>query len=186
MPSHKFITDPDIHEPKGVITAPAGTLYRADGSGSGQWLFPFAGVGVRTAFDFASPQTRALTTTPVVLDLTTSTDSADRFSVLTSPNLRMRYNGTQDGLFNVNLAMSVKQSSGGSRDIEHYIYKNGVAVFGGRVVSTYPDTAYVNVNVVCDVPLSTNDYLEVWARTQTSTCTAQIVGFYLSIRGETV
>tara|TARA_R110002126_G_C10296455_1_gene486555 strand:+ start:135 stop:746 length:612 start_codon:yes stop_codon:yes gene_type:complete len=34
---HKNITDPNIHEPKGVATATSGTTYVANGSGSGTW-----------------------------------------------------------------------------------------------------------------------------------------------------
>lgn len=35
---HKSILDPNIHEPKGVKTAAAGTAYVATGLGSGQWI----------------------------------------------------------------------------------------------------------------------------------------------------
>lgn len=34
---HSAIADPNIHEPKGVSTAAAGTIYIANGSGSGSW-----------------------------------------------------------------------------------------------------------------------------------------------------
>lgn len=34
---HVNITDPQIHEPKGASTASSGTVYVADGSGSGSW-----------------------------------------------------------------------------------------------------------------------------------------------------
>jgi hypothetical protein len=34
---HSVITDPDIHEPKGVSTASLGEVYVADGAGSGDW-----------------------------------------------------------------------------------------------------------------------------------------------------
>lgn len=34
---HRVITDPEIHEPKGAATAPNGTVYLANGSGSGAW-----------------------------------------------------------------------------------------------------------------------------------------------------
>lgn len=34
---HRLITDPEIHEPKGASTAAAGTIYVADGLGSGTW-----------------------------------------------------------------------------------------------------------------------------------------------------
>lgn len=37
MPDHKVITDPELHEPKGVSTAPANHHYIADGLGSGVW-----------------------------------------------------------------------------------------------------------------------------------------------------
>jgi len=34
---HDVITDPDIHEPKGVAAANAGEVYIADGAASGDW-----------------------------------------------------------------------------------------------------------------------------------------------------
>lgn len=34
---HSTITDPNIHEPKGIASASANTVYIADGSGSGSW-----------------------------------------------------------------------------------------------------------------------------------------------------
>jgi hypothetical protein len=34
------LTDPQLHEPKGVSTAASGKVYRANGSGSGVWVFP--------------------------------------------------------------------------------------------------------------------------------------------------
>jgi hypothetical protein len=37
MPEHVAITDPQIHEPKGISTAAAGTVYKANGTGSGTW-----------------------------------------------------------------------------------------------------------------------------------------------------
>jgi hypothetical protein len=35
--THAVLTDPEIHEPKGITTASAGQVYRADGVGSGSW-----------------------------------------------------------------------------------------------------------------------------------------------------
>ena len=37
---HNAITDPNIHEPKGVSSASSGTVYVADGAGSGNWSTP--------------------------------------------------------------------------------------------------------------------------------------------------
>lgn len=37
---HSVLTDPNIHEPKGISTALDGEVYRANGAGSGVWTFP--------------------------------------------------------------------------------------------------------------------------------------------------
>ena len=37
---HNVITDPDIHEPKGVASATSGKVYISNGSGSGAWTYP--------------------------------------------------------------------------------------------------------------------------------------------------
>ena len=37
---HNIITDPDIHEPKGVAAATADKVYISNGSGSGAWTYP--------------------------------------------------------------------------------------------------------------------------------------------------
>jgi len=37
---HSALTDPNLHEPKGVSTAAAGKVYVANGSGSGSWVYP--------------------------------------------------------------------------------------------------------------------------------------------------
>lgn len=40
---HKLITDPDIHEPKGVSAATANKVYVSNGTGSGTWQYPLSG-----------------------------------------------------------------------------------------------------------------------------------------------
>lgn len=37
MPEHVDLTDPELHEPKGVATATSGEVYVANGAGSGAW-----------------------------------------------------------------------------------------------------------------------------------------------------
>jgi hypothetical protein len=37
---HNALTDPNIHEPKGITSAANGEVYIANGSGSGTWKFP--------------------------------------------------------------------------------------------------------------------------------------------------
>lgn len=38
---HSAITDPNIHEPKGIVGVAAGKVYVTNGSGSGAWAFPY-------------------------------------------------------------------------------------------------------------------------------------------------
>lgn len=37
---HKAITDPEIHEPKGITSAVNGAVYVSNGAGTGVWSFP--------------------------------------------------------------------------------------------------------------------------------------------------
>ena len=37
---HKLIPDSQLHEPKGTVSAPSGTVYTANGGGSGAWQLP--------------------------------------------------------------------------------------------------------------------------------------------------
>jgi hypothetical protein len=45
---HNVITDPDIHEPKGVASATSGKVYKSDGTGSGNWVYPLTGLDTAT------------------------------------------------------------------------------------------------------------------------------------------
>lgn len=40
MPIHANLTDPEIHEPKGIAAASSGQVYTANGAGSGVWQLP--------------------------------------------------------------------------------------------------------------------------------------------------
>lgn len=42
---HKDIQDPQLHEPKGVLTANVNEVYHSDGAGSGSWMLTPTGVG---------------------------------------------------------------------------------------------------------------------------------------------
>lgn len=53
--AHSTLTGANLHEPKGVATAPAGTVYVANGSGSGAWGSIGGGAPTGTIADFATP-----------------------------------------------------------------------------------------------------------------------------------
>lgn len=44
MALHKDLTGAELHEPKGIETAAAGTVYVANGSGSGSWQDRYSGI----------------------------------------------------------------------------------------------------------------------------------------------
>lgn len=65
MPSHHLISDPYLHEPKGISTANEGMVYVSDGSGSGQWVnWPFG-----KAFYQHSATGQVITPTPSLIEI---------------------------------------------------------------------------------------------------------------------
>ena len=73
---HSSLTDPNLHEPKGVSTASANQLYLSNGSGSGTWTnanrFPGTGWGQYTNTTYVGTTALAVSTTPVLLPFTTN------------------------------------------------------------------------------------------------------------------
>lgn len=47
---HKDITGVDVHEPKGIEAASDGTVYKANGLGSGSWANPLVGINNLNSF----------------------------------------------------------------------------------------------------------------------------------------
>lgn len=72
---HSSLTDPNLHEPKGISTASANQLYLANGSGSGVWTnanrFPGTGWGKYTNTTYVGTTYLAVSTTNVLLPFTT-------------------------------------------------------------------------------------------------------------------
>lgn len=71
---HSTLTDPNIHEPKGISTASADQLYRANGSGSGTWTnanrFPGTGWGQYRNATFTGTNATDFTTTEKLVEFT--------------------------------------------------------------------------------------------------------------------
>lgn len=72
---HSSLTDPNLHEPKGIAAASANQLYLSNGSGSGTWTnanrFPGTGWGKYTNTTYVGTTTLAVSTTEVLLPFTT-------------------------------------------------------------------------------------------------------------------
>jgi predicted solute-binding protein len=72
MALHKDLTGAELHEPKGADSAAAGTVYVADGSGSGDWTPAYEGIFILNQYwmsgeitDISTPSSHAYIYVPV-------------------------------------------------------------------------------------------------------------------------
>lgn len=180
--NHSTLTDPYLHEPKGVAAALAGQVYIADGAGSGDWVENHRLVGGYLTFSTGSPYAFAATTSDTVLNPTFSLATNNGFTGLSSPNARIRYDGTEtinavlDGCF------SVTQASGSSKALQLSIFKNGSELLGSRTISTVSNAEYRLIVLKFDTTMATNDYIEVFGKIDSAT-TINFVSGYLRVTG---
>lgn len=75
---HSSLTDPELHEPKGISTAVSNTVYTANGSGSGTFIpvnrFPGTGWGMYSNANYTGVTYLNITTSAQVLPFDTNTD----------------------------------------------------------------------------------------------------------------
>lgn len=76
MALHSTLTDPNLHEPKGVATASKGDVYVSDGLGSGAWTEPYSGFGFYV--DAAAEQTFNTTAAKLSIDGAAANTNIDR------------------------------------------------------------------------------------------------------------
>lgn len=183
--NHASLTDPEIHEPKNVSTATSGQVYTADGSGSGSWQKQFKYIGVGSSYSTASPYVHTLSTTDSVLNPTVGVINSSQFTLLSSPNMRLRYDGVEALKGHCTLNFSFRQSDGADRDVQWLLVKNGVPLTGSRMIATCPSAKWVVGSLAYDVSLTTNDYLEVYA-SSSSGFNSDYAKLYLSIEGHVV
>jgi len=181
---HSSLTTTDLHEPKGVSTATVDHIYLADGLGSGAWVKQKSHIGGYVSFDSSTPAYSLATggTSDVVINPTFVGVHAENFTAQTSPNDRFRYDGTPDVHAFVNFNCSMKQSSGGTIDVEFVVYKNGVAQEGSRVVRSATSGAWGNVSLDFDIIMSTNDYLEFFTKTPGGAATILFAQAYAAVQ----
>ncbi len=70
MSEHDSITDPEIHEPKGVSTASEGQVYVADGVGSGTWTNNVNKVSIISVIDDISTASSVFVVVPFTCTIT--------------------------------------------------------------------------------------------------------------------
>ena len=181
--NHSSLTDPYLHEPKGVATAASGDIYIANGSGSGAWKKGHSHVDAYLAFDAATPAyAHSATTSFTVINPTLTTSSTNNFTVTNSPNARLTYTGTQNISSNVHISISTSQSTGTNKNVEWRLYKNGSPLSGSHVIRTISSGSWGSVSLLGNSTLVTNDYLEIFSKID-SASTVNYASIFWSIKG---
>ena len=181
--NHATLTDPNLHEPKGIAAAPAGQVYIADGAGSGSWEELARYVNGYVAFDSATPAYQhSVTTGFTALDPTFTVSSNNGFTGLSSPNARLRYDGAETITAFVQFTVSFKNNSGSDKDVEIEIYKNGSSFNGAHTIVTAVNAEWKSITIPDIGSLSTNDYIEIFVK-GSSAFTLDIASASLVISG---
>jgi hypothetical protein len=180
--NHSALTDPYLHEPKGVAAANAGEVYIADGAGSGDWTQKHRHVGGHLTFSTSSPYAHSTTTSDSALNPTFTLVDNNGFSGLSSPNARIQYDGTEDISAALTATFSIQQASGTNRQVEVVFYKNGSALAGSRVITTAASGEWHQITTAFNTTISTNDYIEVFTKAD-SAATINYASGYLRITG---
>ena len=94
---------------------------------------------------------------------------------------RLTYTAAANAVVTVNAVVDIEPDSGTGKDLTTYIAINGtVAASSGRIVTT--DTAVpLNVPLIWQVTLSTNDYIEIYVENNTDTIDVLVSGAVLVV-----
>ena len=94
---------------------------------------------------------------------------------------RLTYTPTADAVITINAVVDIEPASGTGKDLTTYIAINGaVAASSGRIATT--DTAVpLNVSVIWQATLSTNDYIEIYVENNTDTIDVLVSGAVLVV-----
>ena len=179
--NHSTLTDPYLHEPKGVAAAANGSVYFADGAGSGDWNHPIHYVGGYVDFDTTTPETQAITTTFSPLNPTFAFAENSGFTAIASPNARIQYDEPENGIATISFTTSIRHSAGGARDVELAVYKNGTIISGAHMIQTTDNDDWNNMTLVGNTELTTNDYIEIWAKASQA-ITLETASSFLTIK----
>ena len=121
--------------------------------------------GCGTGFDSTTPAyTHSTTTSDTVLNNTFTATENNGFTILTSPNTRIRYDGTETISAYVLISLSTEQASGSNKEVEWALYKNGSAITGARSLRTLSTSNWGSITLSAFSQLSTNDYLEIFTK----------------------
>lgn len=189
---HNALTDPNLHEPKGVSSANADEVYIATGGGTGTWakLSPTSFNGLATNgnlgqflvstgaggltyttaahgdiyfYNIGAPHVVTYPSSFTKINPTT-TVSGTYNSVTEGTNARLTYIGLDTITLDIVYSVSLSQSSGASRDVEVALYKNGVYINGSSSLVTTGSAEKHSMSNHSSSQTSTNDYFEIFVK----------------------
>jgi hypothetical protein len=158
---HKLIPDSDLHEPKGVATAAAKSVYVATGAATGVWTLSangaiyFDNISVPYSLTYPATYTK-LSPTTLAIGIGNSVTEA------TTARLTSVKAGTS--VFRAEAQLSVSQASGANKALRFGLYKNGALIPGSVITLTTVTALIYNVTLSIPVSLAENDYVEVYAQ----------------------
>ncbi len=181
--NHSNLTDPYIHEPKGISSAAQGSIYLSTGTGTGAWTKSNVHINGYIPFDATTPAYQhSVTTGFTALNPTFSTTLADGFTGSTSPYASVTYTGTDDVVANCNFVFNFKQASGTSQDLEVIFYQNGAPMNGGHIIVTAASGEWRSATLGDMTSLSTNDTISIWVK-GSSAFTLDVASASLVVQG---
>jgi len=182
---HSVLTGGALHEPKGVAAASSGQTYVANGSGSGTWQPIHRHLGAATAFNKSSPYAYSLDTdiAEKFLSPSISSTTTSGFTVVTSPNLRFKYDDATGLTGLINVTMSSTQTTGPTKDVEWALFKNGTEIVGSRAIRSIATGTWGSISVTGLTTLAQNDYIEIKTKADADNVDVNYANIYVSIIG---
>jgi hypothetical protein len=142
---HSSLTDPNLHEPKGISSASTNQLYLSNGSGSGTWTnsnrFPGTGWGKYTNTTYVGVTALPVSTTPVLLPFTTAADISQLPITLTGTTSDLMNLATETlqfvsvgDLHSITLTMEALAPTGSPNHIDLIIYGSSDGITYGTAL----------------------------------------------------
>lgn len=171
---HKDITDPNLHEPKGIGSAVEGSVYVSNGVGSGSWIKRYVDDPAFVEIDSPAVVKSLTSVTDVLVDGFVYDDVVSSKFNLSSGN---RLTILETGFYSVNFSVQLTpQTTLGANNetINVKLVLNSINPPASRNVpliitrnSINTDTFILNVNRIID--LTAGDYFELYLNNQAAT-----------------
>lgn len=165
---HSTLTTSDLHEPKGIANKAAGLVYISDGSGSGSWATPGAGIFSSAYFTGnVTATTISIANTYVILDPSTWLVS-DSNGVTFSTN---KFVAPNNGSYYLSLSLSFSGGGGGAGDIYSLCFAvNGTPIVPSPSLRRQTGSGDIGSGAVSTMQsLSSGDEVSIMIKNESST-----------------